>query len=418
MENPIKKISSGTLELMKKKSMLALPNNPSEQGVSPNTIKQYLTAPMFGETNSLVAEINRIVDEINSKFGLETEEKILELKVDENGNLVLVSTEKLPVITAETFNDVLDEINTVLEEISEVGLETDPSYIPANYTISYNSDTDILTLTNTSTGTTHNTPLKINEKINELKEILNGKANSSSLNTTNTRVSTLEAKYNILSDKVEDLENNAGGGTGGTSVTVDTSLSTTSTNPVQNKVITEKMNSMQSSINEFEETVEKVDQLENSLLENTFYSGLENSWANKEKIGTFFVGENIQYPVYVNKDADTASQLRLKDFAQGKKFPSLSGGGISVSDLFSNNNYRRYNGYLVTLGITTKDGKYTGRKITILLSALTETPYYYNNFNPDYEISFDLQCSVDGNFILNKASSNISQIDIVNIRGV
>lgn len=417
MANQVKKINNSTIELMKKKSILALPNNPSEQGVSPTTIKQYLTAPMLGDSNSLVSEINRIVGEINEIFGLDLDENILELTV-ENGNLVLISTESLPAIQAETFSTLLDEINTLLGEISEKDLEDDPTFIPSTYKISYNSSTDVLSLINNSTNESSNTTLGINEKISALEKAVSLKASSSALSNTNARVSTLESASSNLESRVTSLESNSGSGSGsGTSITVDSALSESSTNPVQNSVITQKINSLNASIEDFEDVASKVDQLEQNLINETTYEGLEDNWSNKEKIGTLYVGSNDnQYPIYVNKDADTRSQVYLYASAQGNTFPSNDGG--TISGLFTNNNYRRYNGYLVTLGITTNDGEYTGRKITILLSALTELTYYYNNFNPDYEISFNLTCNTAGTFVLGGVSSLIKQIDIVNIIGI
>lgn len=414
MANQVKKINNSTIELMKKKSILALPNNPSEQGVSPTTIKQYLTAPMLGDSNSLVSEINRIVGEINEIFGLDLDENILELTV-ENGNLVLISTESLPAIQAETFSTLLDEINTLLGEISEKDLEDDPTFIPSTYKISYNSSTDVLSLINNSTNESSNVTLGINEKISALESALSLKASSSALSNTNSRVSTLESTSSNLESRVTSLESNSGSGSGsGTSITVDSALSESSTNPVQNSVITQKINSLNASIEEFEDVASRVDQLEQGLIIETTYEGLEDNWSNKEKIGTLYVGGNNQYPIYVNKDADTASQVYLYTSAQGNTFPPYG----TISGLFTNNNYRRYNGYLVTLGITTTDGKYTGRKITILLSALTELTYYYNNFNPDYEISFNLTCNTEGTFVLDGVSDKISKIDIVNIIGI
>ena len=54
-------------------------------------------------------------------------------------------------------------------------------------------------------------------------------------------ISVINQNMDIIDEKMKEIEN-AGGGGGGSSVTVDSELSTTSKNPVQNKVVTQALN--------------------------------------------------------------------------------------------------------------------------------------------------------------------------------
>ena len=54
-------------------------------------------------------------------------------------------------------------------------------------------------------------------------------------------ISVINQNMDIIDEKMKEIENAIGGG-GGASVTVDSELSTTSENPVQNKVITQELN--------------------------------------------------------------------------------------------------------------------------------------------------------------------------------
>ena len=64
-------ITQEKLAKMQKKSVLSMPNNPSERGMSPNAIKTAMVAPIFDDQNSIVSEINRVVSEINDTFNKE-----------------------------------------------------------------------------------------------------------------------------------------------------------------------------------------------------------------------------------------------------------------------------------------------------------------------------------------------------------
>ena len=64
----IKKVSNATKEALKRKSAYALPNRPSEQGMKPEDIKKAFWQPIVDANNSLVTELDRVVDETNERF--------------------------------------------------------------------------------------------------------------------------------------------------------------------------------------------------------------------------------------------------------------------------------------------------------------------------------------------------------------
>lgn len=45
---------------------MTLPDDPSKQGYSPDQIKRRMAAPIIDENESIVSEVNRIVDETNA----------------------------------------------------------------------------------------------------------------------------------------------------------------------------------------------------------------------------------------------------------------------------------------------------------------------------------------------------------------
>ena len=65
---PVKKILPSIIEKIRKKTVMTLPDDPSKQGYSPDQIKRRMAAPIIDENESLVSEVNRIVDEVNSEL--------------------------------------------------------------------------------------------------------------------------------------------------------------------------------------------------------------------------------------------------------------------------------------------------------------------------------------------------------------
>ena len=64
----IGKISDEVVRSIKKKSAFGLPDSPSERGMKPFEIKKAFYAPLVDATASLSAEINRVVEEVNTEI--------------------------------------------------------------------------------------------------------------------------------------------------------------------------------------------------------------------------------------------------------------------------------------------------------------------------------------------------------------
>ena len=75
----INKISDSSRNAIIKKSVNMLPNNPSEKGFKAEAIKKAMYDIVTGKKESIIAELDRIIDEINKAF---TDDDIYRKKVD------------------------------------------------------------------------------------------------------------------------------------------------------------------------------------------------------------------------------------------------------------------------------------------------------------------------------------------------
>src|SRR5690554_1681192 len=64
----IQQINNETKEKIKRKTAYGFPNKPSASGIPPEIIKRTSYAPLVDDEISIVAEINRIVDEANAEM--------------------------------------------------------------------------------------------------------------------------------------------------------------------------------------------------------------------------------------------------------------------------------------------------------------------------------------------------------------
>ena len=62
----INKVSSQARNIIKRKSAFALPDRPSEAGMSAEAIKKAFWQPVADLTDSALSEIDRVVDEVNA----------------------------------------------------------------------------------------------------------------------------------------------------------------------------------------------------------------------------------------------------------------------------------------------------------------------------------------------------------------
>lgn len=72
----VTKVSDQTLNAIKRKSALAMPNNPSDHGMKAADIKNGFVAFVTDANNSVIDEVNRIVDEVND--GIEDVDKVVD----------------------------------------------------------------------------------------------------------------------------------------------------------------------------------------------------------------------------------------------------------------------------------------------------------------------------------------------------
>ena len=100
----IKKIDEEVLYKIKEKSANALPDRPTAQGYTAKDIKRYLTGFVTDDELSIVAEINRVIDELNSFFDGEDEnvEEQIKRLIEENRP----SINDVPLNGNKTFEDL------------------------------------------------------------------------------------------------------------------------------------------------------------------------------------------------------------------------------------------------------------------------------------------------------------------------
>lgn len=88
-------------------------------------------------------------------------------------------------------------------------------------------------------------------EVTEIPEVSGGGSGSITVDSELSDTSTNPVQNKVVKQAIDDLSeriDDIGGGSGGSSITVDSELSTTSTNPVQNKVITTKLDEVFQSV--------------------------------------------------------------------------------------------------------------------------------------------------------------------------
>lgn len=105
-------------------------------------------------------------------------------------------------------------------------------------------------------------------------------------------IGVINSNMDIIDAKMKEIDNKAG--SGGAPITVDKALSTTSTNPVQNKVITEALDTTNVLINE---VAEKISNLERSVATLTIPSDVTYTSSNTHDVIKSFGVVNIRYQI-------------------------------------------------------------------------------------------------------------------------
>ena len=235
----INEISSTKREEIKRISAFSLPDNPTASGFKPNDIKKTLYEPIVNENTSVIAEINRIVGELNSLLANMVSKEDVQQVV--NGSELPVSAKAV----ADTVGNLVQSFDTKIENDITAGVDAANHYTDGNVIsdISYTMDDDYkiyLKLTSYSGREIECEPIDLplesvivdatyrNKQL--LLELNNGNVISVDIQDIISGLATT-SDVQSLEGRVAELEQ------GGIGITVDDHLSLDSTKPVQNKVI-------------------------------------------------------------------------------------------------------------------------------------------------------------------------------------
>lgn len=109
--NKVNTITDETLDKIKKKSVLYLPNRPSEKGITAQQMKQLFTDLVVGSNLSTISEIKRIVTEINNIIN---QIELADIEVKEELQLELssfVQKEEGKSLFSGSYNDLTNKPN-------------------------------------------------------------------------------------------------------------------------------------------------------------------------------------------------------------------------------------------------------------------------------------------------------------------
>ena len=79
----INNVSEATKTAIRNKSAYSLPNNPTDRGYTPAQIKEAIYKPVIDASNSIITEIDRVIDETNEALsGVETSGRFITREVE------------------------------------------------------------------------------------------------------------------------------------------------------------------------------------------------------------------------------------------------------------------------------------------------------------------------------------------------
>lgn len=91
----VPQISAETLAAIRRKSAYNLPDRPSERGMKPDEIKKAMAGPVIDSENSAIAELMRVIGDINRVLKLiETEGSGVSITQISGGKRLTVTTEE------------------------------------------------------------------------------------------------------------------------------------------------------------------------------------------------------------------------------------------------------------------------------------------------------------------------------------
>lgn len=308
--NAVKQVTAATTENIKKKSIAVAPNNLSERGVQPGAIKKMLTDPIFGIDNSVLAELKRIINEINDNV-----QAGLFLENTDTNKTVLSSDDMLNLVTEEDFIELMDQFINNLVLLSEGNTITVPDNDTVTYAIRYETTTNEIILSGSDGSVS--------------------KANLTTfmdaVNTINNEITNILSSIDSLDSRVTNLEENGvtSGGGGSTSIVVDAQMSSTSRNPVQNKVINAKFEEQNGRIDDISDNVDTAVKKANSASNtaNSFDSSIkniENEIKNiKDSLDNNSAGSTVDLQNYYTKDATYSKAEANENFAKSTDYDTF-----------------------------------------------------------------------------------------------
>lgn len=113
----INKVSQDTKEAIARKSAQYLPNNPSARGMTADQIRKAFYAPVTDTAASVLAEIDRVVDESNEAIENEERQRTEAIKAEETARNEAIENEKTE--RTEAINTLTENMTSLGENLSE-----------------------------------------------------------------------------------------------------------------------------------------------------------------------------------------------------------------------------------------------------------------------------------------------------------
>lgn len=122
----IQKTTSAERQAISRRSVLQLADRPSEYGQKPSDIKNAIAMPVFGEQNSALAVLDRVVDDLNTLLnGDTTSDPALQTTAQALIGAINELRAKLTSAEAGSYTELQTTAQTVLEAVNELKNDLD-----------------------------------------------------------------------------------------------------------------------------------------------------------------------------------------------------------------------------------------------------------------------------------------------------
>jgi hypothetical protein len=121
----INQVTQARIDAIRQNSIISLPNEPSKAGFTAEHLKNQFIAPIIGGSNSVVAELNRVIREINALLPanasgtnkLLAEHSIADIL--EQANVLILQAKETIDGQIDNFETALDEMQDLIDEYTE-----------------------------------------------------------------------------------------------------------------------------------------------------------------------------------------------------------------------------------------------------------------------------------------------------------